>query len=980
MAIRLRRHEGQARDPLHGTATAYNQVTRQLTTHPGQGWRIRGPITGRAVLRPSPARRTGVADVPSQGDGTAGSGGTLPASGPSRERVLRFASLQPRARFAGRYRIAGTLGAGGTGEVYAAHDEVAGLPVALKVLYPRQPGDEQALLRLRRELRIVRGLRDPGILRVHDLGEDDGLLFLVMERLEGESLRQRLARTGPLPPEKAARILNGTLSALSTAHEAAVVHRDLKPGNLFLARPEAPDQEERVVLLDFGLARGAEDRTLTAAGAVLGTPEYISPEQARGDPEVGPASDVYSCGILLIEMLAGRPPFSGGSTLEILNAHLARPAAKAVARPPGAPPWLWDLALAMVEKEPRRRPRTAAAALARLEMRGRLGIAGRIGDAIRRFAVPLPHRRAKLWLGTASILVLAALAGWFLPATVAVEDRLIGRNFRGHRVRAYDLPPVAGAVPLDSEPSLMPRDLVLLGGRTHEQPRFPEEFPLGLVVLNRWTGSIEPFRMQRLDDLPADFSNYDNAYGGAALMEIPWTNDGEPLLLALYNHSDYPSLLLLFTPRGILDRPILHPGHLEPFVATLPDSPEGGQSLAIFGAVNNHHGSRAALFGIAEATRGAALPPFEVPDHEGRAMFYTFFSNAPHLRFEQWGEVGRIQFADGDTVRVNLRDGTPLDREDRDGLAPEAWRRGQTGLLAALEESTWLSRDRRPWDGAAKLDAFARQDGLATVHRGVALGRAATLYARAGRFPEALALADKARSLEPKVQGHARLLLHMLARAGRWQDVHRLAIAEANVRIGSNEYRRDLVVAGLLGNRPDLVELLRHRRVPIEREPEVYGFSEEMMVRLHAGDPQGALNALSGAESFVRRPENAILAILAYATLDPPDLPRALASFEIVKSSKGMGQRLPLAAIEAYLASLVGTAQPPPDDIEADLTRARAGANENIVDWYFSIWGEALAAGAARARGDLASFERHRAAAADSPGAGSWLARVIGSR
>lgn len=179
---------------------------------------------------------------------------TLPASASERSRLSRFASLLPGILFAERDRIEERLGSGGSGEFCRAFDTVAGIDVAPKVLYPRGDDEHGAVDRLRRELLIARGVGHPGVVRVHDIGEHGEQLYLVLELLTGETLRERLAR--------------------------------------------APDGGTRVVLLDFGLARSSTDVTLTATGQFLGTPEYVSPEQARGDGDVGPATDVYSTGVV----------------------------------------------------------------------------------------------------------------------------------------------------------------------------------------------------------------------------------------------------------------------------------------------------------------------------------------------------------------------------------------------------------------------------------------------------------------------------------------------------------------------------------------------------------------------------------------------------------------------------------------------------------------------------------------------------------
>ena len=289
---------------------------------------------------------------------------TRPASPAAQDRILRFQSLGRGALFAGRYEIREPLGSGGAGEVYRATDRTAGSDVALKVLFPGS--DTRDIERLRRELRIVRTLQHPGIVRIFDIGEDDGLLYLVSELLEGESLAERIRREGALPPAEAEAILRRVLEALAVAHGEGVIHRDIKPANIFLER--APRSGAgRVLLLDFGLARLWDEPGLTATGRFVGTPEYCAPEQALGEKELSPATDLYACGVTLWAMLAGTPPFRGTSEIKILNAHLTAPPPSPRREMPGAPARLRAFALTCLEKRPSDRPADATGALAMLD-------------------------------------------------------------------------------------------------------------------------------------------------------------------------------------------------------------------------------------------------------------------------------------------------------------------------------------------------------------------------------------------------------------------------------------------------------------------------------------------------------------------------------------------------------------------------------------------------------------------------------------
>jgi eukaryotic-like serine/threonine-protein kinase len=258
-----------------------------------------------------------------------------------------------RRRLGGRYRMEALLATGGMGEVWAAMDLLLDKAVAVKVLGGALAGDGRAAERLRREARAAARLEHPGIARVLDLGEQDGRPYLVMELLEGESLAARIDRAGAMAPPEAARVVAAVADALEAAHRAGVVHRDVKPGNVFLTSDGA------VKVLDFGIASAAGEATLTT-GEMLGTPAYLAPERVLGDPAT-PAADIYALGVVLYELLAGRRPFDDGSGIELAMAHVhARPERLAVAAS-SAPPFLVAACERAMAKDPSARPPSAAA-------------------------------------------------------------------------------------------------------------------------------------------------------------------------------------------------------------------------------------------------------------------------------------------------------------------------------------------------------------------------------------------------------------------------------------------------------------------------------------------------------------------------------------------------------------------------------------------------------------------------------------------
>lgn len=216
---------------------------------------------------------------------------------------------------AGRYAIEEVLGQGGFGVVYRATHLALGQPVALKFLSASWANSAEIRARFQREAFTLARLRHPGIVAVHDFGEVDGCLFLAMELVDGETLASSLPRDRPLPDARVAAVLDQICEVLAVAHAAGVVHRDLKPDNVMLSGG-------RVKLLDFGLALTVEPGAarLTRTHAIQGTPTYMSPEQCRGR-DVGPATDVYALGVMLYELLTGRPPFDGSAVLELMTQH-----------------------------------------------------------------------------------------------------------------------------------------------------------------------------------------------------------------------------------------------------------------------------------------------------------------------------------------------------------------------------------------------------------------------------------------------------------------------------------------------------------------------------------------------------------------------------------------------------------------------------------------------------------------------------------
>jgi eukaryotic-like serine/threonine-protein kinase len=218
--------------------------------------------------------------------------------------------------FDGRYRIIRKLGTGGMANVYLAEDEVLGRRVAIKILDDRHAGDDQFVERFRREAKNAASLSHPNIVSIYDRGEAEGTYYIAMEYLDGRTLKELIVARGPAPIHLAVDYARQILAALRFAHRHGIVHRDIKPHNVLV------DGEGRLKVTDFGIARAGTSQ-MTEAGSIIGTAQYLSPEQAKGAP-VDQTSDLYSVGVVLYELLTGVVPFSGDTPVEIAMKHLSR--------------------------------------------------------------------------------------------------------------------------------------------------------------------------------------------------------------------------------------------------------------------------------------------------------------------------------------------------------------------------------------------------------------------------------------------------------------------------------------------------------------------------------------------------------------------------------------------------------------------------------------------------------------------------------
>jgi eukaryotic-like serine/threonine-protein kinase len=258
----------------------------------------------------------------------------------------------------GRYILGDRIASGGMADVWAATDDTLKRDVAVKVMRPDTDHDEIFAQRFRDEALHAASLLHTNIATVFDYGEDDGLAFLVMERVEGRPLSQVIREEGPQDADRVTSVIGQAAMALGVAHEARVVHRDVKPGNIML-RPDG-----LVKLTDFGISRAMDSAGHTRMGELLGTPHYLSPEQALGEPASG-ASDLYALGVVAHEMITGRRPFDAGTPIAVALAHVHE---MPPPLPDGVPEALAHVVEELLAKNPDDRPPNARAVAIRLGM------------------------------------------------------------------------------------------------------------------------------------------------------------------------------------------------------------------------------------------------------------------------------------------------------------------------------------------------------------------------------------------------------------------------------------------------------------------------------------------------------------------------------------------------------------------------------------------------------------------------------------
>ncbi|HSR69653.1 MAG TPA: protein kinase [Acidobacteriota bacterium] len=377
---------------------------------------------------------------------------------------------------AGRYRIRKLLGQGGMGAVYHAYDNALQREVALKVIKPEIANQPEMLERFKREIQLSSVVTHRNVLRVYDLGEAEGVTFLTMQYVDGENLSELLKREGKLS-QTVLGVFRQICEGLKAAHEQGVIHRDLKPDNVMI------DSSGQVLLTDFGLAKSMQQTAMTQAGQLMGTPDYMSPEQVKGE-EIDERSDIYSLGAMLYQMAAGRVPFSGHTVFEVMIQRTVKPPAAVTTFNPDVPPFLEDVIARCMAREKEARYASVDELLADLDRgmeTGRSSFGGRF--FLRRLgSLKKALRSKRVWIA-APALVLLVVAATFLVLNLGILN---------------EPPPAASLEPMN----VLIADFANETGERVFQGTIEQALSIGL----EGSAFLESFRRERARDIAAQLN------------------------------------------------------------------------------------------------------------------------------------------------------------------------------------------------------------------------------------------------------------------------------------------------------------------------------------------------------------------------------------------------------------------------------------------------------------------------------------------
>jgi len=652
---------------------------------------------------------------------------------------------------AGRYRVVALLGRGGFAHVYRAGDESSGGEVALKVLRADR-FTAAALRRLEREAALASGFDHPNLVRVLDAGRDSDLAYLAMELVEGETLRQRLAG-GPLPVAEAERVAAELLAGLTALHAHGVLHRDIKPGNVLL------DRDGRARLADLGLALPVDrDETrATTTAAIVGTVDYLSPEQALGE-ELDERSDLYALGLVLFEALAGRLAYEGTSTLGTLLARLRTPPADLRVVRPEVPPWLAAFVARLLEREPAARYPSATAALADLGARR---------APRRRWRPPRALPRGFWPLAAAALLAVAVgLVIWpalgpsrrFASLSFPDEATVEARGARGEVLwRREGIVTDRGMPVVRLEPGGPPVVAAVL--------RAPEEFRPEVVrrlaFLDAATGeTVREAELLGLANTPPRFPGMSDRFE-PFVAAADLDGDGAEEILVTFLHEIYwPSYTVLYEPRLGRARPVLTASGHHRFAGAEDLDGDGRAELLFFG-INNRMGYQTAVAAVApvppvgDATELAVSQETLAgsPDRiatgggEGETHWYALLEGRPAAPFLKIDRAARrivVSGPGGEGAIALGYDGFRVDRPVPAGLAPASRQELRRQAYRALRDAVQLreaGRAEAPAKAreAAELARRVGEEGLAAwapVVEGTALAAAGEIAAAERLFAE----------------------------------------------------------------------------------------------------------------------------------------------------------------------------------------------------------------------------------------------------